>query len=48
MIIYLPCFFVLRSIYKLVNDKRILHMASPTGYITPYHILYVDDIFVFL
>ena len=32
---------------KLVNDKKIQHMASPQGYITPSHILYVDDIFVF-
>ena len=30
-----------------MNDKKILHMASPQGYLTPSHILYVDDIFVF-
>jgi len=36
-----------RGISKLVNDKKIQHMASPQGYITPSHILYVDDIFVF-
>jgi len=36
-----------RGIFKLVNDKQILHMASPQGYLTPSHILYVDDIFVF-
>jgi len=36
-----------RGISKLVNDKKILHMASPQGYLTPSRILYVDDIFVF-
>jgi len=36
-----------RGISKLVNDKKILHMASPQGYLTPSHILYVDDIFFF-
>jgi len=36
-----------RGISKLVNDKKILHMASPQGYLIPFHILYVDDIFVF-
>jgi len=36
-----------RGISKLVNNKNILHMASPQGYLTPSHILYVDDIFVF-
>ena len=30
-----------------MNDKKILHMASPQGYLTPSHILYDDDIFVF-
>jgi len=30
-----------------MNDKKILHMASSSGYITPSHFLYVDDIFVF-
>jgi len=35
------------GISKLVNDKKILHMASPQGYLTPSHILYVDHIFVF-
>ena len=30
-----------------MNDKEILDMASPQGYITHSHILYVDDIFVF-
>jgi len=34
------------GIFKLVNDKKILHMASLQGYLTPSHILYVDDIFV--
>jgi len=32
---------------KLVNDKKILHMANPQGYFTPSFILYVNDIFVF-
>jgi len=36
-----------RGISKLVNDKKILHMASPQGYLTPSHNLYVDDIFIF-
>jgi len=36
-----------RDISKLVSDKKIQHMTSPTGYITPSHILYTDDIFVF-
>ena len=36
-----------RGISKLVNDKKILHMASPQGYLTPSHILYADDIFIF-
>jgi len=36
-----------RGISKLVNDKKILHMTSPQGYLTPSHILYADDIFVF-
>jgi len=36
-----------RGISKLVNDNKILHMTSPQGYLTPSHILYVDDIFVF-
>ena len=36
-----------KGIPKLVNDKKILHMANPKGYITSSHILYVDDIFVF-
>jgi len=36
-----------RGISMLVNDKKILHMASPQGYVIPSHILYVDDIFVF-
>jgi len=33
-----------RGISKLMNDKKFLHMASPQGYLTPFHILYVDDI----
>jgi len=37
-----------RGISKLVNDKKILNMASPQGYLTPSHILYADDIFVCL
>ena len=36
-----------RGIFKLVNDKKILHMANLQGYLAPSHILYVDDIFVF-
>jgi len=32
---------------KLMNDKKILHMAGPQGFLTPSHVLYVDDIFVF-
>ena len=30
-----------------MNDRNILHIASPQGYLTPSHILYVDDIFIF-
>jgi len=36
-----------KCISKLVNDKKILHMASSRGYLNPSHILYADDIFVF-
>jgi len=36
-----------RGISKLMNDNKILHMTSPQGDLTPSHILYVDDIFVF-
>ena len=36
-----------RDIFKLLNDKKILHMTSPKGYITLSHILYFDDIFIF-
>jgi len=36
-----------KGISKLMNNKKILHMASPQDYLTPSHILYVDDIFVF-
>jgi len=36
-----------RGLSKLVSDKKILHMASPSGFLTPSHILYVDDIFIF-
>ena len=36
-----------KYISKLVNDKKILHMASPKDYITPSLILYGDDISVF-
>ena len=36
-----------RGLSKLVNDKKILHMAGPQGFLTPSHVLYVDDIFVF-
>ena len=32
---------------KLVNDKKILHMVSSQGFLTPSHILYANDIFVF-
>jgi len=35
-----------RGIFKLVNDQKILHMASLQGRLTLSHILYVDDIFV--
>jgi len=35
------------DIFKFVNDKKILQMASLQGYATPSCILYVDDIFVF-
>ena len=37
-----------RGISKLVNDKKILHMASPQGYLISFQILYVDDIYIFL
>ena len=30
-----------------MNDKKILHMSSPQGYLTPSYILYANDIFVF-
>ena len=36
-----------RGLFKLVNDKKILHMAGLHGFLTPSHVLYVDDIFVF-
>jgi len=36
-----------RGIFKLVNDKKILHIVSSQGYLTPSHVLYDDDIFVF-
>jgi len=36
-----------RGLLKLVNDKKILHMASPQGFPTLSYILYADDIFVF-
>jgi len=36
-----------RGLSKLVNDKKILHMAGPQGFLTPSHVLYADDIFVF-
>jgi len=36
-----------RGLSKLVNDKNILHMAGPQGFLTPPHVLYADDIFVF-
>ena len=32
-----------RSYFKL----RLFNMASPKGYLTPSHILYADDIFIF-
>ena len=47
LVFYLAEEVLSRGISKLVNDKEILHMASPQGYLTPSHILYVDDIFVF-
>jgi len=47
----LLCFLVeevlSRGISKLVNDKKILYMANPQGYLTPSRILYANDIFVF-
>ena len=36
-----------RGFSKLVNDKKILHRASPQDFLTTSHILYADDIFVF-
>jgi len=36
-----------RGLSKLVNDKKILHMATPQVFLTPSHILYADDIFIF-
>jgi len=33
-----------RCFSKLMNDKKILHMANPSGFLTPSHILYTDDI----
>jgi len=36
-----------RAIFKLMNGMRILHMVSPKGYITPSHIFYADDKFIF-
>jgi len=33
-----------RGLSKLVSDKKILHMASSSGFLTPSHILYADDI----
>jgi len=35
-----------KGLSKLMNDKKILHMASPQGFLTPSHILYADDIYV--
>jgi len=45
VILCLLYFFVLQT--KLVNDKKILHMASPQGFLTPSHILHAGGIFVF-
>jgi len=36
-----------RDFIKLVAEKKILNMTSPKGYITPSHILYANEIFVF-
>ena len=47
LLFYLAEEVMSRGISKLVNDKRILHMASPKGYNIPSHILYVDDAFIF-
>jgi len=47
LLFYLAGEVLSRGISKLVNDKKILHMASPQGYLTPSHILYADDILVF-
>jgi len=38
--------FLSRGISKLVNDNKILFMASPQGYLSLSHFLYGDDIFV--
>ena len=47
LLFYLAEEILSRGIFKLVDDKKIIHMASPQCYVTPSHILYVDDIFVF-
>jgi len=47
LLFYLAEEVLSRDMSKLVNDKKILRMASPQGYLTPSHILYGDDIFVF-
>jgi len=47
LLFYLVKEVLSRCISKLVNDKKILHMASPQGYVISSHILYADDIFVF-
>ena len=47
LLFYLAEEVLSRGISELVNDTKILHMASPLGYPTPSHILYANDIFVF-
>ena len=48
-----PLFFYLaeevlnRDLSELVNDKKILHMVGSQGLLTPSHVLYANDIFVF-
>ena len=47
LLFYLSQKVLSRGSSKLVKDKKILHMASPQGYLTPSHILYAYDIFDF-
>lgn len=36
-----------RGITMLVNSAKLKPMASPRGFQTPSHVMYVDDIMVF-